>query len=489
MRLQRDNLFVRLLGATDDERGWVKRVLNYDIRGAGSRYGGQPFAVYDVMNDRFPAGLLPDIGRAAQRDEVALEVVDLRAPMPTPSGVVPRWLDASQLEAMEASIKFGRGILQHATGAGKTELFVAMAGVVWPTEPALFLAPRAQLAIQARERWALRASEGHVPAEETGLLAEGEKTVRRVTFGTFQTVHAGLTAGVPACLALLERVVLLAGDECHTAAADTFFPVLMGTPRARLRFGLSATPLQRHDERGVLTLGAFGPVIHKVSAPDLVTTGRLVAPVIEMHALKQIAMRAHPRDTAPGRVCTGCPAIDDEPCADDCATMDPRSGIFQRVYRELVVESTPRNELLVQLIAQAPKPALVFVKNLDHAKYLAAMLARAVGSVRVVNGSKSTAQRERVVQELQRHELDVAVATSVWEAGVDIPELRTVVNAGAGASSIRSVQMLGRGLRGAEGKDAALMIDILDQGEPSLERHARQRRKAYKAEGFEVVER
>jgi superfamily II DNA or RNA helicase len=227
----------------------------------------------------------------------------------------------------------------------------------------------------------------------------------------------------------------------------------------------------------------------QVGDPDLVTTGRLVAPTIEMHALKQIAMRAHPRDTAPGRVCTGCPAIDDEPCADDCATMDPRSGVFQRIYRELVVESTPRNELIVSLIAQAPKPALAFVKNLDHAKYLLAMLTRAVGSVRLVNGSKSTRQREQVVRELRRGELDVAVATSVWEAGVDIPELRTVANAGAGASSIRTVQMLGRGLRGAEGKDAALMLDILDLGEPSLERHARQRRKAYRDAGFEVVER
>jgi hypothetical protein len=198
VKLQRDNLFAYLLGATDDERGWIKRVLKYGVKAASSRYGAA-FAVYDMMNDRFPAGLLPDVGKAAARDGMDLELVDLRAPAPvhvTPAGNA-RWLDLSQQEAVAAAIRFGRGILQHATGAGKTELFVAMAGVVWPEVPALFLAPRTQLAIQARDRWALRASEGYVPAEETGLLAEGEKTVRRVTFGTFQTVHAAMSAAVP----------------------------------------------------------------------------------------------------------------------------------------------------------------------------------------------------------------------------------------------------------------------------------------------------
>lgn len=489
MRLERDNVFARVVSGTAEERSWIARVLRYDTRGARfSGRGGVP--VFDIMNDRFPAGLLPDVGRAAQRDAVALELDDQRGPALTPACAPGDcgWLDDIQVAALTAALDYGRGILQLPTGAGKTELFLGLVGKVYPREPALLLAPRSILATQARERWAKRVADGFLPDEPLGLLADGERLPGRVVFATFQAAHRALTKGDRGFISFLERVRILVADECHTVAADTFFPVLQAAAEARSRLGLSATPLQRSDERSVLTIGALGPVIFKVSAPELVESGRLVEPTIDMHACRQVALRSHPRDLSPGRVCTGCNAIADEPCADDCATMDPRSGIFRRTYRELVVESTPRNELVVDLVATAERPVLAFVRELDHGKFLTTLLARRGLSVRLVTGAKSGKAREAAIKELRRGDVDVIVATSVFEAGVDIPELRTVVNAGAGASNIRTVQILGRVVRASEGKEVARMIDVLDLGEPSLERHARQRRRAYREQGFRVTE-
>lgn len=488
MKATRDNLHVTIVDATDGERTWARLTLRYETR--GGRFGGAAVVrVMDDYNDRFPAGLLPDLQRAAKADGVEVLLRDLRGPALAPVACdLSGWLDTEQLQAIAAALAHERGILQLPTGAGKTELFLALAGRIFPAARVLFLAPRAQLAVQALERWKLRAEQGHVPNEELGLLAEGEKRVRRVTLGTFQTLHAALAAEHPGAKRLLEATDLLVADECHTAAADTFYPVLMATTNARVRLGLSASPLQRGDERSVLTVGALGPVIHEVKASALVKSGRIVRPTITMYPCKQWAVRSHPRDTSPGRACPHCPAIKDEPCTDDCATNDPGHGFFQRIYRELVVESEARNELLVELVRACPKPALLFVRDLRHGKALTSLCARVTKGVRFVDGSKATHQRTQAVKELRRGDVDLIVCTSIFEAGVDIPELRSVGNAGAGLSTIRTVQMLGRVLRACEGKDSAVMFDVLDEGEPSLARHARRRRSAYRAEGFEVTE-
>lgn len=485
MRLRRDNLYAHVLEATDDERGWLKRVLKYtEHRGRGFNAA---IAVYDNMSDRFPAGLLPTLGKQAVIDHMHIELEDARPAPLVAEGTIPRWLDAEQLGVYDAALKFGRGIIHVGTGGGKTEVAVALGGVAYPKARVLYLAPRAILAIQARERWQLRASEGHVREERMGLIAEGERSIGRVTFGTFQTVHKGFAAGNPGALQLLGDADIVMADECQTVAADTFYPVLMACSNARQRWGFSATPLQRGDGRSVMTEGALGPVIARVTAETLIASGRIVDAEVQMHALKQYAVRSHPRDLAPNRACACCAAIDDEPCLADCPTMDPVSGVFPRIYQELVVESTPRNQLIVDLVRAAAKPALVFVQKLEHGRFLTTLLTRAGTPTRLVTGAKTTPARKKAIKELERGEIEVIVATSVFEAGVDIPTLRTVANAGAGMSPIRTVQILGRVLRGAEGKHGATMLDVLDQGEPSLERHAHQRRKAYRGEGFTVT--
>lgn len=490
MRVVRDNVTVRVLEQTPEEFGFLQRTLRYETA-RGQARGRRAIPVYNVVADEFPAGLLPDVMRVAREAGVNVGITDMRAPMPelgTEAALACcGWLDESQREAVRMVARFGRGILRMATGAGKTEVFLAVAGALLPSMRGLFLAPRSILATQARERWALRF--GNLDGTASGLPSSDSDTAR-VRFVTYQTVHRAWAQGGATREALegyLRGVEFVVADECHTVGADTFYPVLQACTGARVRVGLSATPLARTDDRSVLAVAALGPVIHRFSATDAVASGRIVQPVIRMYRLSQHAMKAHPRESDPDRTCPRCKATGIEPCRDTCPTLALMSGVWARTYRELVTCSPVRNALVVALALQAPKPGLVFVRNdLEHARFLVDALAKAGLMVRLVDGTRSDKQRKRVVAELQRGEADVAVTTSVFEAGVDIPELRSVVNAGAGLSSIRAAQMLGRGVRSADGKAAAHMLDIMDEGEPSLARHARARRKAYEAEGFRV---
>jgi superfamily II DNA or RNA helicase len=139
---------------------------------------------------------------------------------------------------------------------------------------------------------------------------------------------------------------------------------------------------------------------------------------------------------------------------------------------------------VVRLAVEAEPPTLVFATQQEHVSRLAKRIAER--GLRVLRVTGKTRDREAAAKALRRGEADVVVASAVWEAGVDLPELRTVVNAAAGDSTVRALQVLGRVLRTADGKARATYHDVLDTGAPIISRHAQHRRASYEREGLHV---
>jgi superfamily II DNA or RNA helicase len=241
-------------------------------------------------------------------------------------------------------------------------------------------------------------------------------------------------------------------DECHCLAAATHLKVVMRATKAYWRYGLSATPLSRSDKKNILTVGALGPVIHHVKPSDLVEAGRVSKPIIHMIRCWQHSERK----------------------------------TWEGAYRECVEKSSTRNGLIVQAVGRAPKPALVFVKNIKHGRFLARQFREKGHKTKFVWGDKLGSERDSVAKDLNEGALDVAVTSVIWQEGVDIPALRTIGVATGGKSGIASLQRLGRGMRLAEGKDEFVVIDIADEGNKWTERHAHARRQAYRKTGYEV---
>jgi superfamily II DNA or RNA helicase len=75
----------------------------------------------------------------------------------------------------------------------------------------------------------------------------------------------------------------------------------------------------------------------------------------------------------------------------------------------------------------------------------------------------------------------------IFQEGIDIPALRSVIIGTGGKSTIASLQRIGRGMRMAEGKHEFEVWDVLDQGQKWLKAHALGRFQAYGREGHEVV--
>ncbi len=85
-------------------------------------------------------------------------------------------------------------------------------------------------------------------------------------------------------------------------------------------------------------------------------------------------------------------------------------------------------------------------------------------------------------------ETEIIITNKIFQKGVDIPPLLTIIIAGGGQSVVDSLQRVGRGMRIIEGKKAFTVIDFMDKGQDWVYRHSRARKKAYKDAGYIVEE-
>lgn len=435
----------RLARADEHEKEWLRDYLTFTTKGFAGRDGGV-VRMLNVLTDRFPAGFVPLVRAAAAKDGRQVDILDLRPPgiAPTPGADV-EWLRDYQREALRVALERERGILWLPTGAGKTELACGLARSVPGTW--LFLVHRLSLLGQTMARFESRLG------EVAGTVDGDSGTWRRFTVATFQTLARRIKTD-PALRAKVASVDGIIVDEAHTLPADSFYGVTLACTNARYRIGLSGTPLARGDRRSVYTIGALGPVIHRIRPEVLIERGVLSRPKIHLA---------------------------------DVLHDPPEAVTWQGVYAECVVRSRRRNLAVLSAIHQSPRPCLVFVSAVEHGHELVRLMGKQGITAEFVWGDDSEEQRQASIRRLVRGDIEVLVCSVIFQEGVDIPALRSVVIAAGGASGIAAIQRVGRGMRMAEGKDEFVVWDVSDRGHRWLERHTRARRKAYEAEGYEIV--
>jgi superfamily II DNA or RNA helicase len=88
---------------------------------------------------------------------------------------------------------------------------------------------------------------------------------------------------------------------------------------------------------------------------------------------------------------------------------------------------------------------------------------------------------------MRNGELDVLVASKIFDQGIDIPELNSLVLAGSGKSSARALQRIGRVIRKGKDKKDAIVVDFYDQCK-YLREHSKARKNIYMTEpGFKII--
>lgn len=403
--------------------------------------------LYNERHGRFPTGLTRMALGFMKDRGVVVDVVDGRRCPAVATGSAD-WLYDEQREAVDACVARTRGIVQAPTGSGKTEMFAALGKTI--EIPWLVIVDTKDLLEQAAARYELRTG------ERAGRIGDGQWDVERFTVATFQTLLKARTGRDPRYGELVARTLGMSVDEAHGLPGAKFYLVVMDFVNAYYRFGFSATPFLRRDENELKMVAALGGVISRIDPKILAARGRWAVPSIWFADFDQWGTE--------------------------------KSWKFDRVYDQCVVHNEARNKLVVDLMFRAQgRPALTFVKSVEHGHILMKMVQGAGSSAVFAHGTTPVESRRAAIERLLRRDVRYLICSKIFNKGIDIPEASFAVNAAAGDSDVDSIQRLGRLTRGPNsvpGKVSCEYYDIRDRGQRWLSAHAKGRMEVYAAYGF-----
>lgn len=467
MKIVLGNINTRVEGASPQEIEWLDKYLSWEDPSArrsplfqSGEWDGRHH-IFNHKNSTLPTGLSYAVATAAKRTGLPIQVEDDRkVPKVTQRGIPTGWLRDYQEAAVKACLNplrplRGRGVVQIPTGGGKTRCVVALTYA----EPCrwLFIVDTKDLLDQGASAYEKLTG---LPA---GRVGDGQWKVEQFTVATMQTLLDNLSNAKGRALMRETQGVCI--DEVHVAATRGYRKILASTD-SYWRLGFSATPMGREDNRDLLMVGSVGPIIYKISPQQLISQGLLVQPNITFA-------------TGPEQ-----PEVYWNPVA--AAKM--KGGVEKAwpvAYEIGIVTSEARNDLLVKLAQRTAKPALLFVKAILHGQHLAHRLTKAGLSVDYVHGADNRQSRKNAIKKLEHGDIDVLVCSGIFNKGIDIPEVRGLINGAGGKSVHQAIQRLGRGTRIAEGKTEIEFWDVWDKG-PWINRHSKIRAKAYRDAGYVV---
>ena len=392
----------------------------------------QARAAFDALLDRPEVvALTPawidayDLRRVAPRPDSAGAAIEAGPPAPVPHAV-----QEEALRALRATRERGyrAGLVVLATGLGKT--FLAAFDSI-AAKRVLFVAHREEILAQA-----LNAFRCVRPTARLGRFSGADKdTEADVVFASVQTLSRGTHLARFASDAFDYIVV----DEFHHAAAATYRRIVNHfSPNFLL--GLTATP-DRTDGADLLGLCEEN-LAYECDLWSGIERGLL----------------------APFRY-FGVP----DPV--EYANIPWRSGRFDETALTAAVATEARAaNALEQLARRGGKRALGFCVSRRHADFMADFASRQGLRAVAVHSGDSSAPRASALQALADGDIDVVFAVDMFNEGVDVPAIDTVLMLRPTESPIVWLQQLGRGLRRSAQKSHLAVIDYIGNHRTFLSR-------------------
>lgn len=107
--------------------------------------------------------------------------------------------------------------------------------------------------------------------------------------------------------------------------------------------------------------------------------------------------------------------------------------------------------------------AIGFCVSVQHARYMSELFNGAGIASVAVDGSTDDAERELALKRLRDREINCIFAVDLFNEGLDLPQVDTILMLRPTQSATIFLQQLGRGLRRAEGKAVLTVMDFIGQ--------------------------
>lgn len=225
-------------------------------------------------------------------------------------------------------------------------------------------------------------------------------------------------------------------DEAHRSAAKTY-QKLNRTAWGDIyyRFFFTATPFRNDDEETLLFEAIAGQVIYKLDYQTAIKENYIVP--VESYYL-------------------------------EAPKQDTNAYTYAQVYSELVVNNTPRNVIIANLLTNlhsSGKSTLCLVREVEHGRILSELTG-----LPFVSGADD--ESRKYIRQFNNNNIKVLIGTTgILGEGVDSRPAEYIIIAGLGKAKSQFMQQVGRGVRRYEGKDSAKVIIFRDSSHKFLLRH------------------
>lgn len=368
--------------------------------------------------------------RTATRD-----LGDERLALP-PTEIELRPFQREMLESLEAERGHGhhRNLLVAATGTGKTVMaavdYARLRGTL-PRHRLLFVAHREEILEQSRRTFAYAIRDA----------AFGEKWVGGARPSRFEHVFASIQSLNATGFEHLARdhfdVVVI--DEFHHAAAPSY-AALLEHVKPRELLGLTATP-ERADGLDVLRF-FDGRIAAELRLWDAVDQQHLV-PFDYFGVFDGADLTAVPWRRGRGGSGYDADALTNVLTADHAWA----NRVIEQVRQKVASPTT--------------MSALGFCVTVEHARFMAERFNAAGLTARAVWGDSPMDERRDALAALARGDLRVLFTVDLFNEGIDVPNVDTLLMLRPTESGTLFLQQLGRGLRKAERKASCTVLDFV----------------------------
>lgn len=250
---------------------------------------------------------------------------------------------------------------------------------------------------------------------------------------------------------LIRSCKLFIGDEVQHWAAETCQIISDASVSAKYRWGISATPFRDKND-DMLIEGCFGRTIADINASFLIERGYLVKPTIYF---LPIDMKINAKN-------------------------------YANVYKHGIVENEERNlkiAKLANIYKEKGNNILILCKHISHGNMLESLIPDSI----FLHGEHSAKKRKEHIDKIRLGGSNVTIASVIFDEGIDVRSLDTLILAGSGKSPTRALQRVGRILRPFAGKNQVTVFDFLDKCQ-YLNEHSLRRKQIYKTEPeFEII--
>lgn len=255
---------------------------------------------------------------------------------------------------------------------------------------------------------------------------------------------------------------VIIGDEAHNFKSKSLVQIMERMPNIEYRYGFTGT-LDGSQTNKLVLEGLFGSVVNVTETKTLIKDGTLANFKINVLSL----------------------SYNDE----------ERNQVKTLKYKEemdWLVNHPQRNILIAKMAWSLPGNTLVLFQYVEkHGKILYPLMQKGPKDVHFIYGDVKGEDRDAVRKHVESSTNNIILASyGTYSTGVNIKRLDNIVFAFPSKSRIRNLQSIGRVLRKGNGKDKALLIDVVDdlrwkKHENYAVLHFKERAKIYSEEGFE----